>query len=265
MELFARVFRFVAARAATAPVVVVVEDLHAAGEESVALLHYLARQVPTVRLLIVATLREGEPDAPTGLTAVLNSLEREGVVRTMPLSPLSPEELSDVAAQALGGGEIHPQVVTELYRTCEGNPLFGAELARHMASAARLVLMEGVWQFREPVSEPVPVPASIRALVDAYSHALSPDGLRLLHMAAVIGPDVPLSWLRATFQPKNDYDEGRLLDALDEVVARRLLEETGRGCRFPHGLIRQAIEQGLSPARRRATAGLPVTGRNSPG
>jgi DNA-binding SARP family transcriptional activator len=255
MELFARVFRFVAARAAMAPVVVVLEDLHAAGEESVALVHYLARQVPAVRLMIVATLREGEPDAPTGLPAMLNSLEREGVARTMSLSPLSPDELSDVAAQALGGGEIHPQVVAELHRASEGNPLFGAELARYMASAARVVRMEGVWQFREPVSEPVPVPASIRALVDARADALSPDGLRLLHTAAVIGRDVPLSWLRATFQPKNDHDEGRLLDALDEVVARRLLEETGRGCRFPHGLIREAIEQGVSPARRRALHG----------
>src|SRR5438105_3538539 len=206
-----------------------------------------------VRLMIVATLREGEPDAPTALTTVLNSLEREGVVvRTMSLSPLSPDELSDVAAQALGGGEIHPQVVAELHRTSEGNPLFGAELARHMASAARLVRVEGIWQFREPVSEPVPVPASIRALVDARAHALSPDGLRLLHTAAVIGRDVPLAWLQATLQPKDDHDEGRLLDALDEVVARRLLEETGGGCRFPHGLVQQAIEQGLSPARRRA-------------
>jgi DNA-binding SARP family transcriptional activator len=254
-ELFARVFRFVAARATTAPVVVVLEDLHAAGEESVALLHYVARQVPAVRLMIVATLREGEPDAPTSLAAVLNSLEREGVVRTISLSPLSPDEISDVAAQALGGGEIHPEVVAELYRTCEGNPLFGAELARHMASGARLVRMEGIWQFREPVSEPVPVPASISALADARAHALSPDGLRLLHTAAVIGRDVPLPWLRATFQPQNDHDEGLLLDAVDEVVARRLLEETGRGYRFPHGLIRQAIEQGLAPARRRALHG----------
>ena len=56
-------------------------------------------------------------------------------------------------------------------------------------SAARLVRTEGVWQFREPISEPVPVPASIRALVDARAHALSPDGLRLLHAAAVIGRD----------------------------------------------------------------------------
>jgi predicted ATPase len=173
----------------------------------------------------------------------------------MSLSPLSADELSDVAAQALGGGEIHAEVVANLHRASEGNPLFGAELARHMASAARLVRMEGVWQFREPISEPVPVPASIRALVDARADALSPDGLRLLHTAAVIGRDVPLSWLRATFQPKKDHDEGRLLDALDEVVARRLLEETGRCCRFPHGLIRQAIEQGLSPARRRALHG----------
>jgi DNA-binding SARP family transcriptional activator len=254
-ELFASVLRFAQARAATAPVVMLLDDLHAAGDDSVDLLHYLARQVATVRLMIVAALRPGEPDAPASLAPALASLERKGVARTLSLSSLGPEDLADIVRQALGGGEIDVSVAAELHRASEGNPLFGAELARHMAAATLLVRTEGVWRFREDADRPVPVPRSIRAMVDARVTALSPDGLRLLHVAAVLGQEVPLPWLQAAFHPQNDQDEGRLLDALDEIVARGLVEETGGGCRFPHALIRQAIEEGLSPARRRALHG----------
>jgi predicted ATPase len=254
-ELFASVLRFVSARAATAPVVMVLDDLHAADDGSVALLHYLARRTASVRLLIVATVRTGEPDAPAGLAPVLASLGRGGMLHVLTLSPVPREDLSDIASQALGGGEIDARVADELHDGSEGNPLFAVELARHMQAAARLVRTEGVWRFEESVVEPASVPTSIRALVDARVHALSPDGLRLVRTAAVMGRDIPLSWLQAALRSHVDVDESPLLDALDEAVARQLLEETGAGCRFPHALIRQAIEQTLSSARRRALHG----------
>ena len=67
----------------------VLEDLHWADELTLRLLAYLARRVPTERLLVVMTAREEELDDAMLLRHTLADLARAGHVVTLGLTPLS--------------------------------------------------------------------------------------------------------------------------------------------------------------------------------
>ncbi len=68
----------------------------------------------------------------------------------------------------------------------------------------------------------------------------------LLRTAAVIGQQFRYELLRAVSELSDD----RVLDVLDAALDGQLLEEVGTGYRFRHPLIRQALYEGLSHARR---------------
>src|SRR5690606_27559717 len=88
-RLFAAVVEVIAARAHSAPpVLLVLDDVHWCDEASGALLHYVARMSRHRPVLIALGAREGEmPDNPAMLS-VLRSLRRDGLLEELSLSPL---------------------------------------------------------------------------------------------------------------------------------------------------------------------------------
>lgn len=85
-EMIAQVIAHVAARDT---LLFVLEDLHWADELTLRLLAFLARRVPTERVLLVVTAREEElPDAAL-LRHTLEDLGRAGVLASLGLGPLS--------------------------------------------------------------------------------------------------------------------------------------------------------------------------------
>ena len=105
-------------------VVLGLEDLQWADPESLALVEYLADNVGTERLLLVAAVRDDEPSAPL---ASLRELAGRGAVRWLQLGRLAPDEVLKLAAARLGGAV--PESVSELLQaTAEGLPLFVEEL-----------------------------------------------------------------------------------------------------------------------------------------
>lgn len=262
--LFAGVARFLTARAGEDPVVLILDDLHFADEGSLKLFHYLARQAPSQALLLVGTWRPREPDSPPTLATTLGDLERQGILRRLILSPLSRAEHHALLEQVLKG-EVDGRISGEVHRFSEGNPLFAAEMARQLAAGDQLLSQDGVWRIASGGRLPVPsslktlfdrylarlsLPPSLQTLFERYVTGVSTAALRLLQLAAVSGREVSFPVLEAGMA--SEEEQIPLLDLLDEVLAARLLEETGLSYSFPHPLLREAVYQQMSEARRRA-------------
>lgn len=81
--------QFFAQRAASGPLLVVVEDLHWADEASLAVLLALARRLRPWPLLLLVTARSEEADA--SLVAWFTILDRERLAQRLPLSGLGYE------------------------------------------------------------------------------------------------------------------------------------------------------------------------------
>jgi predicted ATPase len=218
------------------PVAVLLDDLHWADSASVELLGYLARQLRSDAVLLVATYRDIDVDRHHPLRWLVPSLSRERLVIRLNLQSLP---LVGTAAQTRSrfAGEMVPDALVQLvHARSEGNPFFTEELMTVLVEQGTSS-RAGVDWARTAAAE-VAVPPSVQAVVAQRVERLDEAVQEVLRVASVLGQEFELAVLVAATGQKEDH----VLDHLDAALAARLLEErrTGRQERyaFAHVLIR---------------------------
>jgi DNA-binding SARP family transcriptional activator len=242
--LFNAAASFLLDLAAEAPVVLLVDDLHAADQTTLHLFHYLARQTRAAPVILLATYRTdiaANPASPFG--ALLNALYREHLSQTLNLAPLDTGAVGEILADILGG-EAVPELTQAVFEIAEGNPFHVQEIAHALLKSGDVEERVGHWQLK-PGAE-LGVPTGLGGLLRERVQRLGPLVESTLVAAAVIGREFNFEVLRGTI-PLSD---GELFDALDAALAGYLLEETESGYRFRHSLIRRVLYDSLSRVRR---------------
>lgn len=225
------------------PVVLFLDDLHAADEASLHLFQYLARQTRAAPVILLATYRSDLPSSGTPLETILNALYRERLSETLRLRPLSKGAVGKLLANTLEG-EVAPSLVGAVHDVTGGNPFYVEEIAEALQKDERVEERSGQWQLKP--DEALHIPAGLGGLLQERVAALGPQVKKTLSTAAVIGREFEFDVLRRAVR----MPAGELLDALDLTLAGRLLEETKSGYRFRHPLIRRVLYDSLSRARR---------------
>jgi DNA-binding SARP family transcriptional activator len=239
-RLFEAVSSFLKRASETRPLVLVLDDLHAADEPSLLLLRFLTRELGTSRLLVVGAYRDVDPTIRDSLSATLAELVREPVTRRIELGGLLESDVAEYISRTTSRTP-ERTVVAEIHAQTEGNPLFVAE-------ATRLLLREGAL---EPGAAParIRIPQGVRDVLGRRLRRLSEDARRVLTFASVLGREFPLYALERL----SELSDSALLDVLDETMAARVVAEVPDApgyLRFTHVLIRDALYQDLTPARR---------------
>lgn len=251
--LFRQVEDFLAALATsrpegTRPVALLLDDLHWADPASLVLLRSLARALATLPLLLVATYRSDELTRRHPLSQLLPMLVRESRAERLDLRPLGERDLRElIAARYPVGAADTSRLIVYLHGRAEGNPLFVGELLRTLEEGGILRATDGGWALGDLTR--LRVPPLLRQVIDGRLARLGEESQALLGVAAVVGQEVPLAlWSAAT-----DTGEEALLPVVERAVEAHLLIETPEGMRvhFAHALIREALYEGVSPARRR--------------
>ncbi len=238
--IFAAVTRYLANAAGPAGTLLVLDDLHWAGADTLDLLVFLAR-ARTLPLRVIGTYRvtDVRPDDP--LTVALTDLARGprgALVRHCALSPLDAAASQQLLGELIAG--VDPAVAERLVERAGGVPFFLVSCAQALRTGA-LDVAGG--DGRESV--PWDVAQSIRQRVAALPDAAR----RLLAVAAVAGRVVARSVLLEVL----DVPADTALEALEAACQAGLLSEVGPdGYEFPHDLIREGIGGDLSAARRAA-------------
>ncbi|HWU88148.1 MAG TPA: AAA family ATPase, partial [Kofleriaceae bacterium] len=225
--LFDRVARALHAVAAQRPLLLVLDDIHAADAASLMLLQFVARGLRGSRVLLIAAARDASFVAPSQTYPLLAQVAREA--RHIALERLARSDLSDWVARAAAVVE-----VDRLYAVTEGNPLYVEELLA--AAKKRPDVRLGAGQ----------LPLGIREAMRAHLALVSEPALRLLEIASVVGRELPRSLLEAVAAPHE-------LEALDEALASDILRDVGEGrLRFSHMLVRDELYARLGEDRRGA-------------
>ncbi|MHB8645570.1 MAG: helix-turn-helix transcriptional regulator [Thermomicrobiales bacterium] len=244
--LFHDVQDFLTALAAHGPLLLVLDDLHWADPASLDLLRFLARALAPLPILMLVTYRADELTRRHPLYALLPVLERESGATRLDLRRLSPEAVGTlVAARYPTSAADADRLVGYLHTRAAGNAFFTIQLLRALAEGDVLRPADGGWTVGDLSG--LRVPLALRQVIDGRLARLGDAAQELLGVAAVIGQEAPLALWAAVAE----RDEEALLTLVER--AAHVLVETpdGMAVRFEHALVREAVYEGLSPARRR--------------
>ncbi len=243
-ELFSEVRQLLATLSTGRPVLICLDDLHAADEGSLQLIRFVARQLSDQPVLLLAATRLEDSNARSEFVQLRSSLRREARFSEIELTALSSDAIARIVGQSLGEGVVAGDLAAEIAERAGGNPLFAGELVRTLRDEGRLWLSDGQWRRRGEGE--APVPAAVRDLLALRLQRLSEAAREELNVVAVAGPEIDFRVLREA----SGLPDRTALDALDECLSAFILEESAGGYRFRHTMLREAAYAALTRARR---------------
>lgn len=231
--------------AAAGPLVMVMEDVHVADDDSLTLLRVLARWAPTAGCLLILSVRTEATPAGRDIEAVVDRLADGGSATTLDVPRLAITEVSALIEQVKGAPPDRAllQVVWEQSR---GNPFFVNEILLALGHSGRLARRDGYSRLTGSGLPPIGRRTAILHRVFQNRR----DARTVARTMAVLGrvPPDRLTLLEVlTRMPGSEMDA-----AFDELVADAVLHQTPDGTfEFTHPLVRAALYDDIGPAERR--------------
>ena len=173
-QLFGAVLGMLAELAGTAPVLLVLEDMHWADRSTRDLLTFLSRVLHRERIVVIATYRTDDLHRGHPLRAVAAELARLPSVTAVEVGPLSDGAIAEHLT-ALAPAPLEAASLETIIRRAEGNAYYAEELLAASTCGSDL-------------------PAGLADLLLARLQRLSPDGQRVVHAAAVAGRGWKTTW-----------------------------------------------------------------------
>ncbi|HKB20302.1 MAG TPA: BTAD domain-containing putative transcriptional regulator [Gaiellaceae bacterium] len=236
-RLFDAVAEFLRNAALRRPLLLVLDDLHAADLPSLLLLQFVVRELGSMRLLIVGAYRDVDPIPTRALTAVLAELAREPVTRRLSLMGLSRQEVGEYV-ELTASEIVSSTLVDALHEETGGNPLFVGETVRLLQTESAA---DG--------EATIVIPESVREVISRRIERLSDECSRTLVVASVLGREFPVDALKQVAR----VSEPDLLEILDEAMTARVVSGapgSPGALRFGHVVIRDTLYEGLTAVRR---------------
>jgi len=250
-QVFELLARTLTRLAAGKPLILFLEDLHAA-EISIEALQYIVRRLGPTATLIVGTYRSTEVDRSHPLLRMLDSFRGDRRFSAIALEPFSPTEHRLFLETLIGGPKLSDSLVEKLYEGTEGNPFFTKELVRSLLDSGGISKDQtGAWSLGAATELSTgDLPATIQQAVEKRIERLPEELREVLSIASVIGKAFDFRDLEALAGSK-DVEE-----AIDHLVEEGLLEEEreSRGDRlnFSSRVVRDVLYGALSRRKRRS-------------
>ncbi|WP_242483450.1 BTAD domain-containing putative transcriptional regulator [Streptomyces sp. HSG2] len=228
-----RICQAVLSAAKRSPLVLIMEDLHAADVSTLEVLHMLAKQVSGAPVLVLATLRDHELAKDPAMRRMVGRILQEGTALTLRLKGLTKEESGRLIAE-VRGAEPSAAETSELWNASDGNPFILLSLLSARAAGA--------------TGDQQAIPFEVREVLHDRLSSCTPGTLDVLTLSAVIGTQVPRSLLDEVLSarglPRSLVDDALLTGLLhtDAATEGRLV--------FTHGLVRELLVGEAQPLAR---------------
>ena len=238
-RLFDSVGSILRARGRQSGLMLVLEDLHRADTPTLLLLRFLAPTFSDAGLLALLTYRDTEVEPATPVCEAIADLGTQPHVTVLPLQRFSLADVGKLVTAATGRTPA-PDLVSRIFETTEGNPLFVCEVARFVGVP-------------HATSEAPPnvsaLPVAVEGMIAKRLSHLPEHCRRVLTVAATIGREFPLLLLEEVAQESRERVQAMLDVATRAHVVLPVLGEVGR-YRFAHILVRRVLYERLSSADR---------------
>lgn len=236
-RLFEAMWRCFEGLARIRPLLIVLEDLHWAGQATIAFLTYLLERLGTAPIVLLVTYRDEETGPSHPLRAFRRLMQREHGVASLPLGGLSLADVDSFIGR-ISGIDPGDGFSYRAHALSAGNPFFLGEILRDSQLSG--------------AAEPV-LPASLQIAIGARVARLSENARSLLAVAATVGQTFATEIVSAA----SGFSEDQMLPCIDEILDARFARvstgSVGAGtCDFvfSHQLV-QAYVYGTIPTETR--------------
>jgi len=233
--------------AGDAPVLVTVDDLHAATSATVDLLAFLAENRPEKLLLAVASRPERveQCDCSDAETTGDDPSRLETVGGIDPvdieLSPLDRDLTHELVVRLLGDRRVPESLSDEIYDRTGGTPLFVTDFVTQLLESGTVDPDAGL--FPAP-DEEVPVPETVSEAIAARLDPLPAEARDVIEHGAIIGEAIPMDVLAAA----SDHAEPRLRELVDLLVGAQLWVADDH-VRFASEMVRDVVLETIDEDR----------------
>jgi DNA-binding CsgD family transcriptional regulator len=218
LRVFREALALIDGRAAAAPVLLVLEDLHWADVSSLDLAVFLAHNLDARAVLVLGTYRADEPASADRVAHLADGVRRSGSALVLELGPLADDEIAALVADHGGAAEIVAR--------SDGNPFFAEEL---LAAGTDL-------------------PPRLRDVLLRRARRLDAATQDLLRLVAAAGRDVSYALVAAAAQLPEPEVRRSLREAVDHGVL--VADQTTGSFRFRHALLAEAVYATVLPGER---------------
>lgn len=257
-QMFRQCINLLEAVSSSAPLVVIIDDMHWADTSSTNLLFSAARELAGRPVAFILAFRPDEAEVSRGgeghpIVRIVGELERYDLVTQLPVPALSQGDMGDLLRGRYPGYTAQPEFERWLADISNGNPLFIVQFLSTLEEDGMIDRQSGrvADGFRE-----VQTPRSTRAVIDERIRRLDPSARDLLRYASVEGETFS-TWLLGRVS-----EEGRLkvlgtLRRLEEE--HRIVASQGKQTfygaettlyRFRHPLIQRELYRSLGDEER---------------
>ncbi len=245
---------------AQTPLLIIVDDYHAADESSIGVFEQISRSGRSARLLLITLTQQRLFDRRPTWGYGLPYSER------IDLQPLDERDSRRMVAEILRKvGKLPPDLRNLIVSRAEGNPLFIEELIKMLIAEGTIVPQAERWELQLNRLARLRIPSSLRELLRAQVQGLAPHQRDLLLRAAIIGRTF---WAGATLAlGGNEQALGAPtvgvrpltlpallvgLERKDLIVPQPISSFFGdQAYSFRHELLHEAVYELVSPEQRR--------------
>ena len=213
----------------TAPLLIVVDDLHWADQSTLSLLRHLVRH-PEATALVLAAYRDHEVAPEHPLLAVVADLQRDELVSHLPLGRLDRSEVSILLAE-------RGAIAGEVHELTGGNPFFIRQLAGHLDETGA------------PDLAAAGIPENVKDVISRRLARLPLSAQTALRAAAVVGHRFDVRLVAEVIGRTEDETLGDVEHAAAGRVVAEVPGPVGSFA-FVHDLMREAVYDQLSGSRR---------------
>lgn len=234
------------------PLVVILEDLHWAGDSDLELLHFCLRQVRDVPISWICSYNTEVASTQPDFSSSERWLHDLAGGDENKLGPLPAGSVAELVTRAFGAAsDLTADFSAWLHARTGGNPFFVGELLATLVSTGALRKRDGTWVGWEARSSEVP--QSISEAIAGRIANVGTGAKEVAGVVAVASPRATFALLSATCALQEDL----ILEAIDELREYGFLLEDERGgdvvYSFSHPLVREVVYHDLGITRQRVT------------
>ena len=242
--MFIAVVEFLLNLPETPAIILFLDDLQWADEASLRLFQFVAHRARRLQaappIMLLGAYRTEEVDDNLAFSGFIHDLNRTAPIKTLQLLPLDISAVDQLISQeenAFPGGFERERVRNMIHQMTKGNPLYLTEVVQELHSMTEF-------------PDSLPIPPSLKDLVQRRLHQLSDSGRQVIEAMAVAGVPTNLQ----VVQRISGRSEDEVFEAVDVALRWRLLKdhtnEMPSVFNFSHDLMRETVHEQLNALRR---------------